>query len=110
MTPPGRPASMSITDCLERLEALLRAGPPRFPPGRRAAWDEETRALLQRLREALGTDAKRAATVGGEAEAILRRAQGEGRRIGLEADDHARRAIEGGPIAPAAGQQDQQMR
>src|SRR5712692_5811250 len=110
MTPPGRPASMPITDCLERLEALLRAGPPRFPPGRRAAWDEETRALMHRLREALATDAKRAAAVGGEAEAILRRAQDEARRIVLEADDHARRAIEDGPIARAAEQQIQQIR
>jgi hypothetical protein len=100
----------SIPDCLERLDALLASGPPRFSPGRRAAWDEEVQQLMQRLREALSTDAKRAATVGAEAETVLRRAQDEARRIVLEAEDHARRAIEDGTLARAAEQQLQQIR
>ncbi|HKV45430.1 MAG TPA: hypothetical protein VJT32_12295 [bacterium] len=99
--------SSSIPDCLERLDVLLASGPPRF---RRAAWEEETQQLMQRLREALSTDAKRAAAVGAEAETVLRRAQDEARRIVLEAEDHARRAIEDGTLARAAEQQLQQIR
>lgn len=111
MVMPGRSSvQSSITDCLDRLEALLASGPPRFPLGRRAAWDEEIQQLMLRLREALSTDAKRAAAGGAEAETILRRAQDEARRIVLEAEDHARRALEDGTLARAAEQQLQQIR
>jgi hypothetical protein len=110
MTTPGRSVPPSVTDCLDRLEALLVAGPPRFPPGRRAAWDDEARRLIHRLRESLATGAKRAAAVGAEAEELLRRAQDEARRIVVEAEDHARRALEDGTLARAAEQQLQQLR
>lgn len=100
----------SVTDCLERLDTLLTAGPPLFPPGRRAAWDDEARELVHTLRDALSGDAKRAAALGSEAEAVLRRAQDEARRIVLEAEDHARRALEDGTLARAAELQLQQIR
>src|SRR5205807_840227 len=109
MASPGRSASLSITECLVRLEALLTSGPPWYLPSRRAPWDEEVRSVLHRLREALSADAKRAAG-GAEAETILRRAQDEARRIVLEAEDHARRALEDGTLARAAEQQIQQLR
>lgn len=111
MTMSGRSShAPSGTACLDRLEALLAAGPPLFPPGRRAAWDDEMRELIRRLRDALSSDAKRAAALGTEAETVLRRAQDEARRIVLEAEDHARRAIEDGTLARAAEQQLQQIR
>ena len=100
----------SGTECLDRLEALLASGPPLFPPGRRAVWDDEMRELIRGLRGALSNDAKRAAAMGTEAEAVLRRAQDEARRIVLEAEDHARCALEDGTLARAAEQQLQQIR
>jgi len=109
MASPGRSALLSITECLDRLEALLTSRPPWYLPGRRAPWDEEVRSVLHRLREALSADAKRAAG-GAEVETILRRAQDEARRIVLEAEDHARRALEDGTLARAAEQQIQQLR
>jgi vacuolar-type H+-ATPase subunit H len=81
-----------------------------FPPGRRAAWDDEMRELIRGLRDALSNDAKRSAAMGTEAESVLRRAQDEARRIVLEAEDHARRALEDGTLARAAEQQLQQIR
>ncbi len=102
--------SPSVTDCLDRLEVLLVGGPPLFPPGRRAAWDDEARDLVRTLRDALSTDSKRATALGTEAEAVLRRAQDEARRIVVEAEDHARRALEDGTLARAAEQQLQQIR
>ena len=111
MATPGRSSpSHPVIDCLDRLEALLAGGPPLFPPGRRAAWDDEARELVRTLRDALSTDAKRAGTLGTEAESVLRRAQDEARRIVLEAEDHARRALEDGTLARAAEQQLQQIR
>jgi hypothetical protein len=109
MTTSGR-STPPLMDCLDRLDALLSSGPPLFPPARRAAWDDETRELLRTLRDALSTEAKRAAAVGSEAEAVLRRAQDEARRIVVEAEDHARRALEDGTLARAAEQQLQQIR
>jgi hypothetical protein len=100
----------ALIDCLDRLDALLSAGPPLFPPARRAAWDDEARELLRTLRDALSGEAKRASAVGAEAEAVLRRAQDEARRIVMEAEDHARRAVEDGTLARAAEQQLQQIR
>ena len=111
MATPGRSApAPAVTDCLDRLEELLVAGPPLFPPGRRAAWDDEARDLVRTLQDALSGDAKRAAALGTEAETVLRRAQDEARRIVLEAEDHARRALEDGTLARAAEQQLQQIR
>ena len=111
MATSGRSAhTPSGTECLDRLEALLAAGPPLFPPGRRAAWDDEMRELIRGLREALSSDAKRSAALGTEAEGVLRRAQDEARRIVLEAEDHARRALEDGTLARAAEQQLQEIR
>ena len=111
MTMSGRSSQTPAgTDCLDRLEALLVGGPPLFPPGRRAAWDDEIRELIRGLRDALSNDAKRAAALGTEAETVLRRAQDEARRIVLEAEDHARRALEDGTLARAAEQQLQQIR
>ncbi len=109
MTTPGRsPASPSVTTCLDRLEALLAAGPPVFPPSRRAAW-EEAREQVRALRDILATDARRAQALP-EAEAVLRRAHDEARRIVLEAEERARRALEDGTLARAAEQQLQQIR
>jgi hypothetical protein len=111
MATPGRSAPPPpVIDSLDRLEALLTGGPPLFPPGRRAAWDDEARELLRVLRDALSTDTKRASAMGSEAESILRRAQDEARRIVLEAEDHARRALEDGTLGRAAEQQLQQIR
>lgn len=110
MTTPGRsPASLSVTACLDRLDALLGSGPPIFPPSRRAAWDE-ARELLHVLRDALAADTKRAAASGPEVEAVLRRAHEEARRIVEEAEDGARRALEDGTLARAAELQLQQVR
>ena len=102
--------SPSIFDCLDRLETLLQSGPPRFPPGRRAAWDAEARRLIDQLREFLSVDATRAAGLQADAEAVLLRAQDEARRIVIEAEDHARRALEDGTLARAAEHQFQQLR
>ncbi len=111
MAAPGRSApSPSVTECLDRLESLLMSGPRLFPPGRRVAWEDEARELVHTLRDALSGDAKRAAALGSEAEAVLRRAQDEARKIVLEAEDHARRALEDGTLARAAEQQLQQIR
>ncbi len=66
MTTPGRSSPPpSLTACLDRLDALLSAGPPMFPPRR---------------------------------------------RIVLEAEERARRALEDGTLARAAEQQLQQVR
>ena len=111
MTTPGGPQpSSSMAEYLDRLEALIAAGPPRFPPGRRTAWEDETRQLVQQVREALSTDARRSASLGTEAEAVLRRAQDEARRIVTEAREHARRALEDGTLARAAEQQIRRLR
>jgi len=108
MATSGRAASsLSVTDCLDRLDALLAGGPPLFPPARRAAWEHDARHLLRTLRDTLSG---RAATGSGEAEGLLRRAQDEARRIVLEAEDHARQALEDGTLARAAEQQRQQVR
>ena len=112
MTAPVRSsmAPESIADWLDRLQALVTTGPPRFPLGRRSAWEEEAVALIQQLRDAWSGDAGRAQTLAAEAEVVLRRAQDEARRIVLEAEDHARRGAADGSLARAAEQQTQQIR
>ena len=112
MTAPVRSsmAPGSITDWLDRLQALVTTGPPRFPLGRRSAWEEEAVALIQQLRDAWSRDAERAQTLEAEAEVVLRRAQDEARRIVIEAEDHARRGFQDGALARAAEQQTQQIR
>jgi hypothetical protein len=112
MTAPVRSsmAPGSITDWLNRLQALVTTGPPRFPLGRRSAWEEEAVALIQQLRDAWSDDAGRAQTLAAEAEVVLRRAQDEARRIVLEAESHARRGVEDGSLARAVEQQTQQIR
>ncbi len=112
MTAPARSSSTprSITDWLDRLQALVTAGPPLFPLGRRTSWEQEAVALIQQLRDALSGDADRAVALRAEAEAVLRRAQDDARRILGEAEDHARRASEDGSLARAAEQQIHQIR
>jgi len=79
-----------------------------FPPSRRAAW-EEARELVRSLRDTLASDAGRERPLP-DAEAVLRRAHDEARRIVLEAEERARRALEDGTLARAAEQQLQQVR
>lgn len=117
MTAPDRPPApgwgsmpRSITECLDRLDALLAARPPFFRPGRRAARDAEARRLLRHLRELLSREIEQAAGVQAEAEAVLRRAQDEARRLLMEAEDHARRALEDGTLVRAAELQGRQVR
>src|SRR5215472_10540603 len=100
----------SINVWLDRLQALVTTGPPRFPLGRRSAWEEEAFALIQQLRDAWSSDAERAQTLEAEAEVVLRRAQDEARRIVLDAEDRARRSFEDGSLARVAEQQTQQIR
>lgn len=104
------PMPPSIAECFDRLDALLAASPSLFSPGRRAARDDEIRRLLVQLREILSQDARQAAGLQQEAEAVLRRAQDEARQIVMAAEEHARQAFEDGTLIRAAEQQGQQIR
>ncbi len=108
--PRGGSDPRSITECLDRLDALLAASPPFFRPGRRAVRDAEARRLLRTLREALSREIQQAEGVQAEAEAVLRRAQDEARRIVVEAEEHARRALEDGTLVRAAELAGRQLR
>jgi vacuolar-type H+-ATPase subunit H len=93
------PTSRSLTDYLERLDALLGSSPPIYQLGKRAVYDAEVRELLRGLRDALSRETAGAQA---EAEAALRRAQEEARRIVVEAQDYARRIKAGEVAAPTA--------
>ncbi len=107
--PDHAPPPLSISECLDRIDALLRTSPPPFLPGRRAARDVEIRRLVTHLRNALSRTAGEGR---GDAEAgtVLRRAQDEARRIVVEAQEYARRAIQDGTLARAAEMERRQLR
>lgn len=111
MTIPDRQlAPRSITECIDRLDALLGASPPFFRSWQRAARDAEIRRLLEHLREVLSRETRQATGLQAAAEAVLRRAQDEARRIVVEAEEHARRALEDGTLVRAAELQGRQLR
>ena len=99
-----------ILDCLDRLDALWARRLSLFSPGRRAARDREARRLLRHLREALAGDAARVAAMHTEAEAVLRRAQDEARRIVEEAMAYTRQTLEEGLLGETAEREVQHLR
>jgi hypothetical protein len=108
--PDHAPTRLSISECLDRIDALLRTSPPPFLPGRRAARDAEIRRLVTHLRDVLSRTAGEGAREDAEAGAVLRRAQDEARRIVVEAQEYARRAIQDGTLARAAEMERRQLR
>jgi len=84
-----RPATPSVAQCLDRLEALLDSRGSWFGFGR-AARREEARRVLQEARALLAKEAGRLAQAQAEAETVLRRAQDEARRVTAEAQERAR--------------------
>ena len=104
------PMPPSIVECLDRLDALLAAPPPLFAPGRRAAREGEIRRVLRQVREILSRDGRQAAGLQAEAEAVLRRAQDDARRIVMAAEERARQAAEEGGPARSADEEEQNIR
>ena len=85
------PSLRSVTDCLDRLDALLESGGSIF--GRRSRL-EEARHLVAQLRTFVAQGTARGQQAQTEAEAVLRRAQDEARRLVLEAQERARGGAE----------------
>jgi vacuolar-type H+-ATPase subunit H len=106
---PAAEAAGPVSECLNRIEALLQASPPLFSPRRRAARDAELRRLLAQLRRVCSETGEDQA-LRAEAKAMLRRAQNEARRIVLEAEEHAQHALADGTLARAAEQEGRQIR
>lgn len=107
--PDHAPTRLSISECLDRIDALLRTSPPPFLPGRRTARDAEIRRLVTHLRDALSRTAGEGRG-DAEAGAVLRRAQDEARRIVVEAQEYSRRAIQDSTLARAAEMERRQLR
>ncbi|SRR5579884_154293 len=102
--------SQAIAECLDRLEAVLAEPVPFFNPVRRAARDAEARELVDRLREAVARELREGADARAEAEAVLRQAQDEARRLVVEAQEYARRLRGSSSPSGSAEGDEQQVR
>jgi len=84
-----RPATPSVGDCLDRLEALLDSRGSWFGLGGSGRRDE-ARQVLHEARALLAKEVGRLAQAQAEADAVLRRAQEEARRLTADAQERTR--------------------